>query len=78
MRNALSAAALTAVLLSLSGCAASLVYDRDRPAGDCRDRQERCLNSAIPARQPAIAPVALAGGRLASLGGVTYDQVEQR
>jgi hypothetical protein len=31
----------------LSGCAASLVYDRDRPAGDCGDRQ-RCLHSTSP------------------------------
>jgi hypothetical protein len=31
----------------LSGCAASLVYDRDRPDGDCGD-QQRCLHSTSP------------------------------
>lgn len=53
----------------LSGCAASLVYDRDRPAGDCRDQQQRCLHSTVPGGamypdvlQPTAKP---AGSRLA-------------
>ena len=42
-----------AMLLALSGCAAGLVYDRDRQPADCRpdpdDRDgRRCLDAAVP------------------------------
>jgi hypothetical protein len=42
---------LTTIMLTLSGCAASLLYDPDRQPRDCRpapDQKDgqRCLNSA--------------------------------
>jgi hypothetical protein len=46
MNYTLPITALVAVL-GLSGCAASLVYDRDRPAArDCSDPQKPCLDGA--------------------------------
>jgi hypothetical protein len=37
----------TIISLSLSGCAAGLIYDQDRKPRDCRqDPDQRCLNSA--------------------------------
>jgi hypothetical protein len=47
----------------LSGCAASLVYDRDRPAGSCPDRQQNCLTSKAP--NETIYPGVLRPARLA-------------
>ena len=35
-------------VLGISGCAASLVYDRDRPARNCPDDRQQCLQSAFP------------------------------
>jgi hypothetical protein len=60
MKYALPAAVLGAVLC-LSGCAASLVYDRDRPARDCRDPQHPCPQSALPAAPDKLVLQPLAG-----------------
>ena len=42
-------ATILVTVLNLGGCAASLIYDRDRPANDCRDKSQRCLQSGLPA-----------------------------
>jgi hypothetical protein len=47
MRVAIPAAVLMSLVLS--GCAAALVYDRDRPAGKCRDQSQDCLHAGQPA-----------------------------
>lgn len=43
MRCALPAVVLMGLVLS--GCAAALVYDRDRPPADCRDQSQHCLHT---------------------------------
>jgi hypothetical protein len=48
MNRALPAVLLMNLVL-LSGCAAALVYDRDRPASQCSDPKQRCPQSAVPA-----------------------------
>jgi hypothetical protein len=48
MNRALPAVLLMTLVL-LSGCAAALVYDRDRPASQCSDPKQRCPQSAVPA-----------------------------
>ena len=79
MNYTLSITAMVAVL-GLSGCAASLVYDRDRPARDCRDPQTHCLSYELPAAAPgpfSRVETGMPGGRLAeSAGSVPQDQVK--
>jgi hypothetical protein len=50
MRVAIPAVVLMSVVVS--GCAAALVYDRDRPPGNCRDQSQDCLRSGQPALHP--------------------------
>ena len=54
MRYALPVTVLSAVLC-LTGCAAALVYDRDRPASDCRDPKYPCPHGAFPAVPDTLA-----------------------
>jgi len=62
MNYTLTITAMVAIL-GLSGCAASLVYDRDRPARDCRDPQTRCLSYEAPAATASPVSTRDTGGR---------------